>query len=271
MKRVCIFAHFDKDNLIDDYVVYYLKSLKQYCSSIIFVSDCGLIESEKEKISSFVDYIQSYHHGEYDWGSYKFGYLIAKEKGFLNNADELLMCNDSVFGPIVPLDKYFDKMTQRPCGFWGMYQNQFGLERNVKAPHLQSWFLCLKKTVIKSAIFDEFMKRITHLESKEEIIKKYEIGFTKEMAKYFDYDFPYTSANSDMVTNLPLKILKAGFPFIKTSRVRKYNLNFFIKKYMNDELYSAVRKNSARFKKHNQLCFLFRQFRCRNFKLIINL
>ena len=30
MKRVCVFAHWDKDNIIDDYVIYYLKALKYY-------------------------------------------------------------------------------------------------------------------------------------------------------------------------------------------------------------------------------------------------
>ena len=39
MKRLCIFAHYDKDNLIDDYVIYYLRELKKSFNKIIFVSD----------------------------------------------------------------------------------------------------------------------------------------------------------------------------------------------------------------------------------------
>lgn len=30
MNNIAIFAHYDKDNLIDDYVVYYLEQLKKY-------------------------------------------------------------------------------------------------------------------------------------------------------------------------------------------------------------------------------------------------
>lgn len=261
MKRVCIFAHFDKDNLIDDYVIYYLKALKKYCSSIIFVSDSDIIEGEKEKISSIVDYIQAYHHGEYDWGSYKFGYLIAKEKGLLVEADEVLLCNDSVYGPICSLDKYFEKMEQKSCDFWGMYQNQYGLERGVKDPHLQSWFLCLKKSVINSDKFDEFMRNIAHLEDKLEIIKKYEIGFTQKMAKSYKFDYAYTSDDSDMVTNAPLKTLKAGFPFIKTSTLRKYGFKSQLKPFMNEELYVAVQKHSARFKKPRFLKLIYNNFK----------
>ena len=29
MKRLCVFAHWDRDNIIDDYVIYYLKALKE--------------------------------------------------------------------------------------------------------------------------------------------------------------------------------------------------------------------------------------------------
>ena len=38
MKRLAIFAHYDKDNIIDDYVIYYLKELKKSFETIIFVS-----------------------------------------------------------------------------------------------------------------------------------------------------------------------------------------------------------------------------------------
>ena len=34
MKRLCIFAHYDKDNLIDDYVIYYLRELKKSFNKI---------------------------------------------------------------------------------------------------------------------------------------------------------------------------------------------------------------------------------------------
>ena len=38
MKRAAVFAHYDKDKIIDDYVIYYLKSLKEIFDNIVFVS-----------------------------------------------------------------------------------------------------------------------------------------------------------------------------------------------------------------------------------------
>ena len=50
IKRLVIFAGYDKDNIIDDYVVYYIKELRKI-ADIIYVSDCNMLESELEKIS----------------------------------------------------------------------------------------------------------------------------------------------------------------------------------------------------------------------------
>lgn len=59
MKRLSVFAHYDKDNIIDEHVIYYLKALKEIYNTIIFVSDCYLSELEqnwKQLIKSHSDY-----------------------------------------------------------------------------------------------------------------------------------------------------------------------------------------------------------------------
>lgn len=35
MRRAAVFAHYDKDRIIDDYVIYYLKSLKEIFDNIV--------------------------------------------------------------------------------------------------------------------------------------------------------------------------------------------------------------------------------------------
>ena len=81
MKSLCIFAHWDRDKIIDDYVIYYIKALKEVCETIIFVSDCNLEASETSKLDNIADFVLAQKHGEYDFGSYKRGFLFAKEKG----------------------------------------------------------------------------------------------------------------------------------------------------------------------------------------------
>ena len=90
MDKIAVFAHYDGDNIIKDYVIYYLKELNKIAQKIIFVSDCDLPQQELKKIENIVYHSIAHRHGEYDFGSYKRGYLYAKENGLLNNCEELI-------------------------------------------------------------------------------------------------------------------------------------------------------------------------------------
>lgn len=83
MKRTAVFAHYDKNNLIQDYVVYYLSELKKCAEKIIFVSDSDVLPEELKKIEGIVEQSIIGRHGEYDFGSYKRGFLYAKENNLL--------------------------------------------------------------------------------------------------------------------------------------------------------------------------------------------
>ena len=222
MERLCIFAHYDKDNIVDDYVIYYLQELKKFFNTIIFVSDSNLPDSEKNKVSNLCNYIKAEHHGEYDWGSYKYGYIIAKEKGLLSSAAELLLCNDSVYGPVCSLEPFFNKMTNDSCDFWGMFENKDGINKGTKENHLQSWFLLLKKDVFNSEIFDNFILSVRKFQDKNELINQFEVGFTQKMSSQFEYKALYTSEKGNAVTQAAPILLKKGFPFIKTVVLKKY-------------------------------------------------
>ena len=52
MKILTIFAGYDKDNIIDDYVLFYLKELSKF-SDIIYIVDCEMPETELNKIKDY--------------------------------------------------------------------------------------------------------------------------------------------------------------------------------------------------------------------------
>src|SRR5574344_622049 len=152
-RRITVFAHYDKDNIIDDYVIYYLKFLKEISDKIIFVSACNLSDNEREKIKEFTDLIIAEKHNEYDFGSYKRGYLYIKDKNF--DFEELIFANDSCYGPVFSLNKIFTEMESKICDFWSMTENQFGI--NYKSRHLQTYFIVFKINVFNCNIFYIFI------------------------------------------------------------------------------------------------------------------
>ncbi len=226
--NIAVFAHYDKDDSIDEYVIFYLKQLKSICKYLIFVSDSNLQSSELQKIESIVDYSLSKKHGEYDFGSYKRGIEFARQKGLLQEADNLILCNDSCYGPFYPLEQTMDEMNSRACDFWGITKNVNIVERKAypcketNNKHVQSYFMVFKKQVLNSEAFKNFLESITAEAEKKSIIIKYEIGLCAQLCRagfIFDtkFDKPIVYYN---IADLSEKNTKL-FIFMKKETLRQ--------------------------------------------------
>ncbi|MBR1753718.1 hypothetical protein IJ732_02690 [bacterium] len=239
MKRLAIFAHWDKDSLIEDYVLQYLKGLKSVAEKIIFVSDCDIKQLEQKKLDGLADYVIAKQHGEYDFGSYKRGFLYAQENNFLNDVNELILANDSCYAPLFPLEDMFNEMSEK-TNFWGIIKHSY-----CDREHLQSFFIVLDNNVFNSIAFRNFINSVCKQNSKWDVISKYEVGLTETLVSakfsYSEYCKGY-----DLLFGPPnfywKKLIKINKnPFLKTSLIRLNNSNKiypigwkrFLKKYTN--------------------------------------
>ena len=170
MKRYAVFAHYDAHQKIDDYVLYYLAELKTIADEIVFVSDGNISNDEKNKLKKFVHTIIAERHGEYDFGSYKRRLKILENKW--SEGDQLILCNDSVFGPFIPFKQIFRDMSLCNAGMWGIIDS---MDHNF----LMSFFLVINSTVFLQDYFRTFFTNIKKESCKDDIVIKYEIGLSK--------------------------------------------------------------------------------------------
>ena len=166
MHRAVVFAHYDKYNSIQEYVLYYLKELRK-------VADTNLPESEISKVQPLVKLVIATPHGEYDFGSYKRGFSHIPD-----DTDELIFANDSCLGPLYSLDKVFDEMQDKQCDFWGMNSHCIDVDF-----HIQSFFMVFKKEVFRSDLFKNFISSIEKQKHKDDIILNYEVGLSQLLLK----------------------------------------------------------------------------------------
>lgn len=172
MKSLAVFAHYDVDNLIKKYVIYYLHKLSEMIDEIIFVSTSSLDKSELAKLESLNVQIIIRENVGHDFYSYKTG-IEAIEN--INEVGQLILCNDSCFGPLFPLSDIFTRITSLKADFWGMSANsrpQF---------HLQSYFLVFNNKIINSDGFKFFWQELQILDSKDQIVFNYEIGLSQKL------------------------------------------------------------------------------------------
>ena len=240
MKRLAIFAGYDKDNIIDDYVVYYIKELKKV-ADIIYVSDCDMLDDELNKISKYCIHIINGRHEEYDFGSYKRGYIYAKENNILQNYDYLILCNDSCYGPFFNFQEIVENMESKNTDVWGIFKC---LKDKENDEHLQSYFLSLKQKVYLSEYFYNFMYSIKKEKDKWEVVKKYEIGLGNllknekvSISSFLDSSIKENETDNNNVPFYnPYIALKNNFPFLKIASFK----NHFYTKLHIDVIYDIL-------------------------------
>lgn len=176
--RVAVFASYSKNNIVEDYVVYYLKKLKQICKLIIFCNDNELSNKELSKLKGIVDYTIIGRHNEYDFGSYKRGIQLLESLPNYNSYEDLILCNDSCYGPINNFYRIFYEMDKKNLDFWGLTQN------SKHQVHLQSYFIVYSNKVFTSSIFRNFFRNVKQQKKAWDVIKNYEIPFTQMLQDY---------------------------------------------------------------------------------------
>ncbi len=170
-KMLVIFSHYDKYDEIDDYVVYYLTELKKIGCDILFISTSeNLIKSEIDKISCLCCQVIVKQNIGYDFGAWRTGIEIMLNK--LEQYDQLILCNDSVYAPLFDLNEMFKQMDKK-FDFWGITDNY------QHKHHIQSYFMVFSKKVFSEKYFLDFWKNIKVFKYKENIVRNYEIGLTK--------------------------------------------------------------------------------------------
>lgn len=218
VNRVVIFAAFNKFSKIEDYVLYYLQSLQLIAHKIIYIADNEPSAPQLEQLRGLADYVLFENHGEYDFGSYKRGIKLAEEKGLLDDADELVLCNDSCYGAVFPFTEMFEQMEASSADFWGVTQN---CENPIK--HIQSYFMVFKKPVFCSQVFKTFFESIKKQKHFWDVVTKYEVGLTRTLADKGDFCFDSYIKTTFVKnkfrlfnpTTLPISLYCAGAPLLK--------------------------------------------------------
>lgn len=173
-RTLCVLAHFDRDGVIDDYVVHYLQALDALgCETVLVSTAEKLDDANIEKILPFCSrYIVKRNIG-YDFASWRTGLNAI---GDLSGYDRVIIANDSVYGPLQDLAGVFAAMAARKVSFWGITDSlKYGR-------HLQSYFLVFEGAVAGSSVFREFWRKLPDYRHKYAVIIQAEVGLTRKLA-----------------------------------------------------------------------------------------
>lgn len=187
-KRIALYVIYDKDGILDGFRKYYLQELRKVTDHIIAVV-CGTLTPEsRDELEKIVDEV-----------------FVRENKGLLAYAwiegiefigwdklaeyDELLMLNDSFFGPFYPLKDMFDAMEKSDADFYGAMKNfeeksyKEMMGRSFKHGHFRGsicYFYVIKERLLHSPEFKKYWSK------KPNVKQDWDTYFFAEM-EFFDY------------------------------------------------------------------------------------
>jgi rhamnosyltransferase len=222
-KRVCIFSHFDGRGRILGDVQTYLHALCRSGFTVHLVSTAPHLEpADQRQVEGFGVVVHRRENRGRDFGSWQWalGHVVSPAE-----LDWLLLANDSVFGPLFDLEPILRAQCGSAADFFGITDSY------EHAWHLQSYFICLRGEVVRSAAFREVFAQDFANETKRAIIDNGEIFLSQALAEAgfrpsVVCPYPQLDALRPLGTVNPthyhwdLLISRLGCPFLKKELVR---------------------------------------------------
>lgn len=175
LRNVCVFVSFDVHGQVDTHVLHHLEAMRGAGYEIIFVSNSPRLDpAELQKLAPLCYEVVHRDNQGYDFGAWKAGISRIPDLSALEN---LIIANDSVYGPLRPLGPMIEAMEKDDCDFWGITES-----REIR-PHLQSYFILFRKSVLQSRVFRRFWARFPLYTEKFRVIYDGEIGLSMRLRR----------------------------------------------------------------------------------------
>lgn len=194
MKRLGVFVFYDRDSIVDDYVLYLLDDMMRHLDDLVILSNSSLSRKEKNKFFKYTKTIIERENKGLDAGAWCEYFRGTKD---YCNYDEVVCFNDTFFGPLYPFQEMFDAMAAKDVDFWGLSQGHthrdgYGIFKDGAIPnHIQTFLITFRKKVLVSKVFQEYWDNydLEHMLTFTDVVSKHELTFTKYLETHgFTWD-----------------------------------------------------------------------------------
>ena len=174
--RVAVFVHFDRRGGVRPHVRNYVATLQQCGFSVVFVTNSGrLREDSLAFLRPLCAGIMVRRNVGYDFGAMREGLDFLRLPR--PNTEMVLIANDSVYGPLRPLDPLLARIDFDRADVWGAtesWQTRY---------HLQSYFMIAGRRALESEVWRRFWAQVRPVQSKRWVVSRYEVGLTQALVR----------------------------------------------------------------------------------------
>ena len=181
---------------------------------LVIISNGSLSEEAKQIFSRYSNRVYERENKGFDAGAYKDAFTFYLKDEDWHTWDEVIMLNDTFYGPIYPFELLFEKMDKQNIDFWGLTKFENGTwDNGEKIPcHIQGYFLGVRKSMLCSEVFHKFWNDMRYPQVLRDAIQEYEVKFTDWFSKLGYRYVAYT----DITENGYIKNVKDNVYFVYT-------------------------------------------------------
>ncbi len=219
IKRLGILIFYDERGFVSEYVKHLIRELKTVTTKLVvivngIIDECGIQELNKLSVRVIIRENIGYEMKAYEefffhyWDEYK-------NEGY----DEIIMCNDSFYGPFIPMKELVDSFEEDTCDLWGI-----NLADNYIVQVLHSYFRVFRKKIIADGALEKYFEENKHLciNCEADAVAIFEYGlFAELMDKGYTYSYYSYSQNKDMYSQPYTLIVNNKFPIMKRKAFSK--------------------------------------------------
>ncbi len=181
-KRLFIFAFYDTAGIVDDYILYMLAAMRPFCKKQIVVVNGVLNPAGAAALNEVCDKVLLRENKGFDITGYRHGLISEAEN--LAEYDEVIFYNQTIFGPVCPLNEMFDTMAKKDIDFWGLTRHKGAKSatwntEDAFGAHLQSYFFAVRGPMLADGRFLEYWQNLPPIESYWDAVAKHEVLFTR--------------------------------------------------------------------------------------------
>ena len=183
LKRLGIFCMHDSEGIVDDYIIYLLQEMKKILAHLSIVCNGELTPESQIKLEKITDDILIRENSGLDVEAWRQAILQKN----LSDYDELILFNDTFFGPLYPLAEVFDEMDRREpnADFWGLTVHGETLDTIGFSPYgyipeyIQPYFFVIRQKMLHSQKFLDYWTVEEENPDDERVILRRRFCFTK--------------------------------------------------------------------------------------------
>lgn len=232
--RLCIYLTYDKEKIVDNYIGCMLKELKTCVANLTVVCNETEVVGGIENLEKYADQIYYRENIGFDAGGFKDALCDFIGWDRVWQYDELVLVNDSMFGPFEPMKDIFRKMDDKKLDFWGLAKAEYGACKNnfgLDVPeHIQSYFIVVRSQMLHCRQFREYWEEMPYYAAFDELYREYEFKFTQYFAglgyRYGALADTEVNDSKNIANNycqyaaIPYELIKKrNFPFLKKQQI----------------------------------------------------